>query len=151
MVLGGPLGEAPAWRGFALDPVGRRRSMLAASLSVGLAWAAWHRPLLPARPGELAPGILGIVSASVVLTWLYRASGACVLLPLLMHTAQNTFGGELAGPMFTGADATRMAWIRGGLPRARGCARLRRPALQELRAGSLPGGRGRAAHHAFIR
>jgi len=38
-----------------------------------------------------------------------------VLLPLLMHTAQNTFGGEFAGPMFQGADVTRLAWIRGGL------------------------------------
>jgi hypothetical protein len=32
-----------------------------------------------------------------------------------MHTAQNTFGGEFAGPMFQGADVTRMAWIRGAL------------------------------------
>jgi len=38
-----------------------------------------------------------------------------VLLPLLMHTAQNTFGGEFAGPMFQGADLSRMAWIRGAL------------------------------------
>jgi len=38
-----------------------------------------------------------------------------VLLPLLMHTAQNTFGGEFAGPMFSGTDVTRLSWIRGGL------------------------------------
>jgi len=114
MVLGGPLGEEPAWRGFALARVSERRSMLQASLLVGLVWFAWHLPLLLARPGEVAPGFVGILSASVVFGWLYQRSGGVVLLPLLMHTAQNTFGGEFAGPMFSGADATRLAWLRGG-------------------------------------
>lgn len=113
MVLGGPLGEEPAWRGLALARVAERRPMLQASLSVGLVWFAWHLPLLLARPGELAPGLVGILSASVVFGWLYQRSNGVVLLPLLMHTAQNTFGGEFAGPMFQGADVTRMSWIRG--------------------------------------
>jgi uncharacterized protein len=115
MVLGGPLGEEPAWRGLALARVAERRPMLQASLAVGVVWFAWHLPLLLARPGELAPGFVGILSASVVFGWLYQRSNGVVLLPLLMHTAQNTFGGELAGPMFQGADVTRLAWIRGGL------------------------------------
>ena len=89
--------------------------MLQASLLVGVVWLAWHLPLLLARPGELLPGLVGIVSASVVFGWLYQASGGAVLLPLLMHTAQNTFGGEFAGPMFSGADVTRLSWLRGGL------------------------------------
>ena len=114
MVLGGPLGEEPAWRGLALARVAERRPMLQASLSVGLVWFAWHLPLLLARPGELPPGLVGIVSASVVFAWLYQRSNGAVLLPLLMHTAQNTFGGEFAGPMFQGTDVTRLAWIRGG-------------------------------------
>jgi membrane protease YdiL (CAAX protease family) len=115
MVLGGPLGEEPAWRGLALARVAERRPMLQATLSVGVVWFAWHLPLLLARPGELVPGFVDIVSASVVFGWLYQRSGGVVLLPLLMHTAQNTFGGEFAGPMFQGADVTRMAWIRGAL------------------------------------
>ena len=113
MVLGGPLGEEPAWRGLALARVAERRPMLQATLAVGVVWFAWHLPLLLARPGELMPGFIGIVSASVVFGWLYQRSGGVVLLPLLMHTAQNTFGGEFAGPMFQGTDLTRMAWIRG--------------------------------------
>jgi len=55
MVLGGPLGEEPAWRGLALARVAERRPMLQASLAVGGVWFAWHLPLLLARPGELAP------------------------------------------------------------------------------------------------
>jgi len=115
MVLGGPLGEEPAWRGLALARVAERRSMLAASLAVGVVWFAWHLPLLLARPGEVAPGFVGILAASVVFGWLYQRSRGVMLLPLLMHTAQNTFGGEFAGPMFSGADVTRLSWIRGGL------------------------------------
>jgi membrane protease YdiL (CAAX protease family) len=69
--------------------------------------------LLLARPGALAPGFVGVLSASVVFGWLYQRSAGVVLLPLVMHTAQNTFGGEFAGPMFQGADVTRLAWIRG--------------------------------------
>ena len=115
MVLGGPLGEEPAWRGLALARVAERRSMLEASLAVGVVWFAWHLPLLLARPGEVMPGFIGILSASVVFGWLYQRSGGVMLLPLLMHTAQNTFGGEFAGPMFSGADVTRLSWIRGGL------------------------------------
>jgi len=115
MILGGPLGEEPAWRGLALARVAERRSMLEASLAVGVVWFAWHLPLLLARPGEVAPGFLGILSASIVFGWLYQRSGGVLLLPLLMHTAQNTFGGEFAGPMFSGADLTRLSWIRGAL------------------------------------
>ena len=114
MVLGGPLGEEPAWRGLALARVSERHPMLPASLAVGVVWFAWHLPLLLARAGELLPGFVGIVSASVVFGWLYQRSNGVVLLPLLMHTAQNTFGGELAGPMFTGTDVTRLSWLRGG-------------------------------------
>lgn len=114
MVLGGPLGEEPAWRGLALARVAERRPMLQASLGVGVVWFAWHLPLLLARSGEVLPGLLGILSASVVFGWLYQQSKGVVLLPLLMHTAQNTFGGEFAGPMFTGADVTRLSWLRGG-------------------------------------
>ena len=114
MVLGGPLGEEPAWRGLALARVGEHRSMLQATLAVGAVWFAWHLPLLLARQGELVPGFIGILSASVVFGWLYQRSGGAVLLPLLMHTAQNTFGGEFAGPMFSGADVTRLSWLRGG-------------------------------------
>jgi hypothetical protein len=144
MVLGGPLGEEPAWRGLALARVAERRSMLQASLAVGLVWFAWHLPLLLARPGELAPGFLGILSASVVFGWLYQRSAGVVLLPLLMHTAQNTFGGEFAGPMFQGADVTRLAWIRGGFYAVTALvlilrdARLRSAPIAEETAVSAP-------------
>jgi len=140
MILGGPLGEEPAWRGFALVRVAEGRSMLQASLRVGVVWFAWHLPLLLARPGEVVPGLIGIMSASVVFAWLYQVSGGAVLLPLLMHTAQNTFGGEFAGPMFGGADATRLSWLRGGLYLATAIALVLRDArLRAAPARDLPG------------
>jgi membrane protease YdiL (CAAX protease family) len=140
MVLGGPLGEEPGWRGLALARVAERRPMLQASLAVGVVWFAWHLPLLLARPGELAPGFVGILSASVVFGWLYQRSNGVVLLPLLMHTAQNTFGGELAGPMFQGADVIRLAWIRGAFYAATALVLV----LREMQSDALArGGEGR--------
>ena len=76
----------------------------------------------------------------MVFAWLYQVSGGAVLLPLLMHTAQNTFGGEFAGPMFGGADATRLSWLRGGLYLATAIALVLRDArLRAAPARDLPG------------
>ena len=45
-LLGGPLGEEPGWRGFALPRLQKRLPPLVASVVLGLLWANWHLPLL---------------------------------------------------------------------------------------------------------
>jgi membrane protease YdiL (CAAX protease family) len=135
LVLGGPLGEEPGWRGFLLPRLSARRSELAAALLVGAAWALWHLPLLVSSQRAVwLPFVLGVVVASIPLARLQAATGS-VLLAMIFHAAQNTVGGEWLGPMFSGADAVRLAWLRAAAyavatvailawrsPRARGAA-----------------------------
>jgi membrane protease YdiL (CAAX protease family) len=113
LVLAGPLGEEPGWRGFLLPRLRAGRSELDAALRVGALWAAWHLPLMlgPAR-AQWLPLALGIVAASVVLAALDRRTGGSVLAAMLLHASQNTVGGEFLGTLFTGADAVRLAWLR---------------------------------------
>ncbi len=44
-LLGGPLGEEPGWRGFALPRLQARFHPVVASVVLGLLWANWHLPL----------------------------------------------------------------------------------------------------------
>ena len=44
-LLGGPLGEEPGWRGFALLRLQPLHGPLIGSLILGVLWASWHLPL----------------------------------------------------------------------------------------------------------
>jgi membrane protease YdiL (CAAX protease family) len=85
--------EELGWRGFALPALQQRFSALAASISVGLVWFVWHLPLffLPGSAQSnlpLVPYIVAVLSASIILTWLYNSSGS-VLVPMLYHGGIN--------------------------------------------------------------
>jgi membrane protease YdiL (CAAX protease family) len=117
LVLAGPLGEEPGWRGFLLPRLRTGRSELGAALLVGAIWAGWHLPLLVSGPlgAEAVPLVASILAASVLLARLDALSGGSVLLAMIFHATQNTVGGEYLRPMFEGADAVRMAWLLAGL------------------------------------
>jgi membrane protease YdiL (CAAX protease family) len=99
MVLGGPLGEESGWRGFALPRLQERWGPLAASVIVGLLWAAWHapqylRPEWAAVNGGLTPGgvgvfALGLVLFSVIVTWVFNHTRGTVLVAILLHASLN--------------------------------------------------------------
>ena len=44
-LLGGPIGEEPGWRGYALPRLQSARGPFLGSLLVGCLWAGWHLPL----------------------------------------------------------------------------------------------------------
>lgn len=92
LVLGGPLGEEPGWRGFLLARLLPRYGPVAAGLLTGVVWFAWHLPLFW-LPGSAQAGIplgyyaITLLSYSMVLTWIYVRSRGSVLLCILFHTA----------------------------------------------------------------
>jgi uncharacterized protein len=96
-VLGGPLGEEPGWRGFALPRLQQRYGAALGSLLLGLLWGLWHVPLflvVGAKGPFSFPGfaffVLGTVIFAVYFTWLYNHSGGNLLLMILLHAALNT-------------------------------------------------------------
>jgi membrane protease YdiL (CAAX protease family) len=107
------LGEEPGWRGFLLPQLQRRYSPLLASLILGAIWALWHLPLLGTeiKPELIAPFVISVFAAAVVITRLYNGSGGSVLLPMLMHAMVNTVASGFAFQFVAGADLQRLWWL----------------------------------------
>lgn len=89
-------GEEIGWRGFLADHLLDRRSRAFTSVVVWPVWAFWHLPLfwVVGNLRELGVGgtigwIVGIGAGSVLLTWMYQASGRSILIVALWHTAFN--------------------------------------------------------------
>jgi len=80
-------------------------------------WATWHIPLIGIEfRGQIIPAfLLGIMSASVLGTWLFNRSEGSLLPLALFHAAVNTTGAGYVFRMFTGSDLTRLcdSWFSG--------------------------------------
>jgi len=116
LLIGGPLGEEPGWRGYALPRLQTGRSALSASLILGALIALWHLPLLltaeePVPPLAFFPEI---IAGMVVISWVYNSTQGSVLMAALMHTSHNAIEGFFAD-MFSGADLRMLYWILAGV------------------------------------
>ena len=87
-------GEEIGWRGFALPTLARRRSALSAAIIVSVVWSAWHLPLFGITATYRAMpaiGLLGfffsMLTASLLLTWLYLRSRGSILVVAVFHAA----------------------------------------------------------------
>jgi membrane protease YdiL (CAAX protease family) len=109
------LGEEPAWRGYVLPRLIVGRTALSAALLVGLLQIVWHLPLLGIDydVADLWPWLAALLAMSVVLTWMWLATGGNLLLPVVFHTTADT--AALAWSWFGSADQIRLWWIWAGL------------------------------------
>lgn len=104
--LGGPLGEEPGWRGFALPRLQDRFGPLRGSLLLGVVWAAWHLPLFwsgvwtPPTVANVVMFTVMIVALTVIMTWVYNHTAGSLLIMILMHASFNTFANHVAAPLF---------------------------------------------------
>jgi membrane protease YdiL (CAAX protease family) len=100
----GPVGEEIGWRGYVLPKLQERTGPLVASLVIGALWGIWHLPdfFNPTSVqaslglGFLIPFIVGTMSNSVIMTWLYnRAKASALVAGIIWHAATDFWG-----PMF---------------------------------------------------
>jgi len=106
LVLGGPLGEEPGWRGFALPRLQRSMGPLVGSVVLGVLWALWHLPLFwsgvwtPPTVPDIAMFIVMITGLTIVMTWVFNNARGSLLLTMLMHASFNTFANLVVAPLF---------------------------------------------------
>jgi uncharacterized protein len=100
LVLGGPLGEEPGWRGFALPRLLPRYGPLRGSLLLGVLWAGWHLPdfLTPAQHG--GPGttwsdfftnlpifVVEVIAMTIIFTWVFNHTRTSIFAAILLHAS----------------------------------------------------------------
>jgi membrane protease YdiL (CAAX protease family) len=128
---GGPLGEEPGWRGFALPRLQQRYGALWGTLLLALLWTGWHLPdfLTSAQGGGPGTGIgtfltnfpiflLLVLAFSIILTWVFNHTGGSIFIALLVHASINTPQVVLA-PLFPAVGVTGLnlaALIGFGVP-----------------------------------
>jgi len=99
LIIGGPLGEEPGWRGFALARLQRRYGPLIGTMILAPLHVLWHLPLfwVPqwGTPRDTALDVLWYalsgIAVTFIFTWLYNRTRASVLLAVLAHTSMDAF------------------------------------------------------------
>jgi uncharacterized protein len=102
---GGPLGEEPGWRGFALPRMQFRYGSLRATLLLGVLWTFWHLPdfLTSAQGGGPGVGLstfytrlpifsLMVMALAIIFTWVFNHTQGSLFISILLHASINTFG-----------------------------------------------------------
>jgi len=94
LVLGGPMGEEPGWRGYVLPKLLARYSPLGASLLLSLVWTTWHLPLFwmegAAQEGSSIPLFFAaVVGSSIIFTWLYQETNGSLAAAVVLHASIN--------------------------------------------------------------
>jgi membrane protease YdiL (CAAX protease family) len=88
-------GEEAGWRGYLVDRLLPRHGLLRTAGLVAVVWAGWHLPLFLVLDSFRGLGYavvgwaIGLYAGSVMLTWLYAASGRSILVVALWHTTYN--------------------------------------------------------------
>lgn len=114
LVLGGPLGEEPGWRGFALPRLQRRPGPLPGTLLLGALHALWHLPVYLLVPGYngAPPDLTGtllafgqfaveVTAGAVLVTWVFNRTGGSLVPVILLHASGNT-AAAVVGQLFPG-------------------------------------------------
>jgi uncharacterized protein len=105
-ILGGPLGEEPGWRGFALPRLQPLHGPLLGSIILGILWACWHLPLFwsgvwtPPTIPNIVMFILVITTLTIMMTWVFNNAKGSLLITMLMHASFNTFANTILTPLF---------------------------------------------------
>jgi membrane protease YdiL (CAAX protease family) len=122
LIIGGPLGEEPGWRGFALPRLQRQRGPLLGTLILAPLWIIWHWPIWatvwPEAHFNFLPNIvlycLFIGSWTVMMTWIFNNTRGSVLMAILAHASVDAFPTAILGALFPATVALSAAGIYKG-------------------------------------
>jgi membrane protease YdiL (CAAX protease family) len=99
-LFGGPLGEEPGWRGYALPRLEARFGALRGSLLLGALWTCWHLPgflsnAWPHPPFSLYVPLL--MSVTMFLSFGTNVARFAVIPAILGHAVFNSVGTYIGG------------------------------------------------------
>ena len=119
--FGGPLGEEPGWRGFALPRLQLLHGPLLGSLILGPLWALWHLPLFFVPSGDspltmfnLGLFLISITFSTIIYTWVFNNTKGSVLMTMLVHTSNNAFLALLFSAFIVSVDDALIAIMGNG-------------------------------------
>ena len=55
--------------------------------------------------------VVFLFGSAIVYNWVFNNANGSVLIIMVMHAMNNTIDGSFFGPMFSGADSVRQAWL----------------------------------------
>ena len=99
LLIGGPLGEEPGWRGFALPRLQRLQGPLVGSLVLGVLWAFWHLPYFWMPEWGTPKGslldilwfVVADIALTVIYTWVFNNTKGSLLIVILVHASNDAF------------------------------------------------------------
>jgi membrane protease YdiL (CAAX protease family) len=119
-----PFIEELGWRGYLLDRLQEKYSVLVSSLILGVLWSVWHLPTFFIRDSYQASlGIgtpafwlffAGIVPLTFVFTWVYNNTNRSTLAVILFHAMVN-FTGELFTLSERADNLSILLWLVAGV------------------------------------
>jgi len=100
-LVGGPLGEEPGWRGYALPRLQHQFDPVTSSIVLGFLWANWHLPLILFHVYNVTWWQFTILTmaASVFLSLAFNRSGSSTLSAVIVHGFYNVGTGIILNDM----------------------------------------------------
>ena len=112
-IIGGPLGEEPGWRGFALPRLQRQYGPFVGTLILAPLWTFWHVPVW--LTAWTAAGMLNVYNVvlyflfitawTFVYTWIFNNTRGSVLMAMLVHASVDAFPNFVLWPLLSASLA----------------------------------------------
>lgn len=122
-LIGGPLGEEPGWRGFALPRLQARFGHLTGAIILGALWGPWHLPQYLVgdwaaqnggiHPLSIAIFLVVVVAISIVLAWIWNVTQGSLPAVILAHTSINASQIALVDPLFPSQAGSELGALIG--------------------------------------
>jgi membrane protease YdiL (CAAX protease family) len=99
LLIDGPLGEEPGWRGFALPRLQQLQGPLIGSPILGILWAFWHLPYFWMPEWGTPKGsaldivwfLLADIALTIIYTWVFNNTKGSLLIIILVHASNDAF------------------------------------------------------------